>query len=182
MRTLFISILAVALSVSTVYAETTVINSINVSARSGGSVVKNGEVRQGTSVSSVDITTTVNSETVEDIHERTTDGTPIRIERTTYATSSDASVRTNIESTTRTTTAVESEGAAERTTEVTSIRAPNAARDNASTSTTIISVSTTSEEDMTSEQGSRPESASLFTRIIDSVARAIVYVLSSIFS
>ena len=66
--------------------EAVVTNSVSVSSNSGGNSVSGGEVVEGTTLNSVDIETTLNGETVQDIHETSTDD--IIIEKTVSSNSS----------------------------------------------------------------------------------------------
>jgi len=71
------------------YAKTTVENTFVVESNTGGNVVSGGTVIEGTERSSVSITTVIDGEVVEDIHE-TSSGEPVLIERTHAASTTDA--------------------------------------------------------------------------------------------
>lgn len=73
-------VLTAFIPVTVMGGETTVTNSVTVSSHSGGQSGSSGA--HGSSHASVDITTTINGETVTDVHKEETsdDGTPVTVE------------------------------------------------------------------------------------------------------
>lgn len=79
------------------YAETTVVNTVSSSANSGGNTAGQGKVVESSSEATVNIKTTINGVTVQEIHKTVEGDTPLEInEVRTYANADGtASVKTN---------------------------------------------------------------------------------------
>lgn len=88
--------LAFAADLSPVVAASSVTNSFVVESNTGGNVVQNGRVVEGSEESSVSITTVIDGEVVVDIQE-SSQGEPILLEQTVEASTSDAVVTTLVQ-------------------------------------------------------------------------------------
>lgn len=163
-------------------ADTTVVNSISVSSHSGGNVANGGRVVEGRSSASADITTIVNGEVVEDVHEHvTSDDAPVSINRTMVATSTNARVQTRVQLDADTDTNTQEQGTSRATHEDALAPQSSAATTTAETSTTaIINRNDTGTGSQARAADARAQT--LLTRIVDSVTRAFAYVLSKLFS
>jgi hypothetical protein len=165
----------------TSYAET-VINSISVEAHSGGNTAKNGETVIGTTESSVDITTIVDGEVLEDIHETSTKGY-VYVEHTVVANDSKTITTTNIDTEEPEPYAaplILEPSVAQIVVESQTSRLDDTATTNAS-SATIISIQTADTASIAMSEANI-EHPSLFVRFFSAVSKTLAYVLSNIFS
>ncbi|KKU19032.1 MAG: hypothetical protein UX30_C0020G0011 [Candidatus Saccharibacteria bacterium GW2011_GWA2_46_10] len=146
-------------------------NSFTVQAKSGGNTAKNGETISGESKSSIDITTTIDGEVVEDIHETSTDGY-LRVESTVVANDTEAETTTTVA--TQPTTNDVSEGTVTKAFYFT---------DDVATATpsTIISLTETTDKRPT-EFETGTIHASFFARFFSRISTTFTYVLSKLFS
>ncbi len=177
MKYLYISSLFVAMVVSTlvllptVYAETNVVNNISVYSNSGGNTAKNGEVVEGKTNSTVDITTVINDKIVEDIHEVST-GEYVHIEHTATGTNA------------TTTTKIDMQNEKIKHDQVEAKAVPNRNDDTAikTESSTIINNLNEPSNDKSNLLLENSETPSLFTRLIAKISQTFTYVLSNFFS
>lgn len=190
MNYLYIISLLVATAVSfslcatkTSYAET-VINNFSVEAHSGGNTVKNGETVTGKTESSVDITTTVDGEVVEDIHETSSKGS-VYVEHTVVTSDSKTITTTNTDSEEAEPYAapivIESDDVASTVVEPQTSRLDDTTATNAS-SATIISINEAPGTTSIALSEENTKNPSLLARFFSAVSKTLAYVLSNIFS
>jgi len=179
MRYLYISILLVAIAtIGTLphpillFAETSVVNNISIQANSGGNTAQNGEIIKGTTQSSVDITTVIDGETVEDIHESSS-GTPIHIERTTTTHTGNATATTRIDMRGNTSQQVTAY-------DIQASRPDDTATTTEASSTHITNIS--EHAGTSTQEKEEMVHVSLFTRFITNITDTFAYVLSKLFT
>jgi|GEM_PF-4376672 len=167
---------ALVLTPTASFAETSVFTNFNVSSNTGGNSATGGEIIGGESSARVDITTTINGETVVDIHEESSEGS-ITVETTTHANETGATTTTRVE---------RGEEVIEDTVH-TDVRAPHSTEDVradeviASSSTTTSTVINRHWEDR-DPRGEVTETTSPLTRLVSLMSHTLSYVLSIFFS
>ena len=172
--------------------QTSVVNSISVSSNTGGSHAQSGEVVTGTSRASLDLTTTIDGEVVEEVHTTSATGT-IVYEHTVRASSSSSSVRVNARAegaasqsiSSRVPLSTNGHATGTKTSERSLVGSTSVAltahaqTGTTSITSTITSNQTSSESELTVGLG---YVTSMVSRFVASVTSAIAYVLSTLFS
>lgn len=195
MRYLFISIVLattgclIITPTAVAYAETSVINTISAQTTTGGNTASHGTVTTGESRATVDITTIVDGEMVEDIHEEARDGESVVIKQTIEARTTDTVTTTDVKVHTNAGTAHSLDARNPADDMSTSIKSLNemlltgtsTASSSEHATTTISNVNEARDEASTTDT-TEETSPTLLTRVVEAVTRAIAYVLSNLFS
>jgi len=149
----------------------TVENTFTVRANSGGNTAQNGEIVSGETRSSIDITTSINGEVVEDVHETSTDGY-LRVESTVVANDTEAETTTTV-ATQPTTNDVSGD----------TVTKAFYFTDDVATATpsTIINLTETTDKRPTESETSTVHT-SFFARFFSRISTTFTYVLSKLFS
>lgn len=154
------------------YADT-VINNFSVKSNSGGNTAKDGEVIQGKTTSSVDITTRINGEIVEDIHEKSS-SEYVQVEHSVIANGSSSDITTNV--------VTEEKQATHGGTVEPLVRQPVETVSKTETTASIINTNEKLDDALFAQNTEAVGHIHLLERIFFTFSKTFTYVLSNIFS